>query len=258
MISKVDLERRRFLKAVGATALTYPFLRGLPSYAAAAGSAPTYMVLLFTPCGTVRPFWGATDASNKDVLFPAAGSAPTITTNFVFRDTLAPLAPVQNSVIILDGLANRAAQGSHEAGMASLWTGVTSTGGPATGPSVDQVIAANLNAGTPFPSIELMARSSADFTDREVKTRMIYNAAGAFMDPHDDPVEARNTFTLKAPAALSAAASARAPAMPPSMMVIGRLSRACASSVTRPGSRRDSSAITDRRSVRRGWRNRLG
>jgi hypothetical protein len=194
MISKVDLERRRFLKAVGATALTYPFLRGLPSYAAASGSAPTYMVLLFTPCGTVRPFWGATDANKQDVLFPALGSAPTITNNFVFRDTLAPLAPVQNSVIVLDGLANKAAQGSHEAGMASLWTGLTSTGAPATGPSVDQVIAASLNAGTPFPSIELMARSSADFTDREVKTRMIYNTAGAFMDPHDDPAEARNTF----------------------------------------------------------------
>ncbi len=194
MISKVDLERRRFLKAVGATALTYPFLRGLPSYAAASGSAPTYMVLLFTPCGTVRPFWGATDAAKQDVLFPALGGAPAVTANFVFRDTLAPLAPVQKNVIILDGLANRAAQGSHEAGMAALWTGLTSTGAPATGPSVDQVIAANLNAGTPFPSIELMARSSADFTDREVKTRMIYNTPGAFMDPHDDPVEARNTF----------------------------------------------------------------
>ena len=129
MNSRVKLERRRFLKAVGATALTYPFLRGLPSYAAASGSAPTYMVLLFTPCGTVRPFWGATDANKQDVLFPAAGSAPTITNNFVFRDTLAPLAPVQNSVIVLDGLANKAAQGSHEAGMASLWTGITSTGG---------------------------------------------------------------------------------------------------------------------------------
>jgi hypothetical protein len=193
MISKVDLERRRFLKAVGATALTYPFLRGLPSYAAASGT-PTYLVLLFTPCGCVRPLWGATDANMQSVPFPAAGAAPTVTTNFVFRETLAPLAPVQSSVIVLDGLNNKAAQGSHEAGMASLWTGITSTGAPSTGPSVDQVIASKLNAGTPFPSIELMARSSADFTDREVKTRMIYNASGAFMDPHDDPAEARSTF----------------------------------------------------------------
>jgi Protein of unknown function (DUF1552) len=194
MTSKVELDRRRFLKAVGASALTYPFLRGVPSYAAASGAAPTYLILLFTPCGCVRPAWGATDANMKDVLPPPAGSAPTVTTSFVFRDTLAPLAPLQSSVIILDGLNNKAAQGSHEAGMASLWTGLTSTGNPSTGPSVDQVIASTLNAGTPFPSIELMARSSADFTDREVKTRMIYNTAGAFMDPHDDPVEARSTL----------------------------------------------------------------
>ena len=36
---KVELERRRFLQLVGASALTYPFLRGVPSYAAASGSA---------------------------------------------------------------------------------------------------------------------------------------------------------------------------------------------------------------------------
>ncbi|HEY7371563.1 MAG TPA: DUF1552 domain-containing protein, partial [Polyangia bacterium] len=193
-ISRVQLERRRFLKAVGASALTYPFLRGLPSYAAASGGAPTYLVLLFTPNGCVRPLWGATDGSMRDVVPPPFGSPPTITSNFVFRESLALLAPVQSKVIVLDGLNNKTAQGSHEAGMASLWTGITSTGAPATGPSVDQVIASKLNAGTPFPSIELMARSSADFTDREVKTRMIYNASGAFVDPHDDPAEARATF----------------------------------------------------------------
>ena len=44
----------------------------LPSYAAASGSAPTYLVLLFTPCGCVRPFWGATDATRQDVLFAGA------------------------------------------------------------------------------------------------------------------------------------------------------------------------------------------
>jgi hypothetical protein len=193
-MNKVDLERRRFLKAVGASALTYPFLRGLPSYAAASGGAPTYLILLFTPNGTVRPVWGATDGSGADVIAPRPGAQPTITTGFKFRDTLAPLMPLQSSVIVLDGLNNKAAQGSHEAGMAALWTGITSTGSPATGPSVDQVIASKLNAGTPFPSIELMARSSADFTDREVKTRMIYNASGAFMDPHDDPAETRSTL----------------------------------------------------------------
>ncbi len=194
MNKNIKLERRRFMKAAGATALTAPFLRTLPSYAQAGGSAPTYMVLLFTPNGCVRPLWGATDGAGKDVLAPMPGSAPIVTTGYKFRSTLAPLAPVQNSVIVLDGLNNRAAQGSHEAGMASLWTGLTSSGSPATGPSIDQVITGMLNAGRPFPSIELMVRGVDDFTDREVKTRMIYNAAGTFIDPHDDPVEARSTI----------------------------------------------------------------
>jgi len=192
-MKRLELDRRRFLKAAGASALTAPFLRLLPSYAAT-GDPPTYLVTLFTPCGCVRPLWGATDAGGKDVLPPMPGAQPIVTTGFKFRNTLSPLAPVQGSVIVLDGLNNKAAQGSHEAGMASLWTGITSSGSPATGPSIDQVIAGMLNAGRPFPSIELMVRSAADFTAREVKTRMIYNAAGTYVDPHDDPVEARNTI----------------------------------------------------------------
>ena len=52
------LNRRRFLQAVGATALTYPFLRALPSFAQST-TAPKYLILVFTPCGVVRYEWGA-------------------------------------------------------------------------------------------------------------------------------------------------------------------------------------------------------
>ncbi len=193
-MNQTALKRRRFLQAVGATALSYPFLRGLPSYAAAGDSVPTYLILLFTPCGVVRHKWGATDAGGNSVAAPGPGQAPASVRSFAFRDSLAPLAPVQKSVILLDGLKVAAANGSHEAGMAALWTGLTTSGNPATGPSVDQLIAAQLGAGRPFKSIELMVRSSIDFTDREVKTRMIYDASGSYVDPHDDPVEARNTL----------------------------------------------------------------
>jgi Protein of unknown function (DUF1552) len=205
---KIQLERRHFLQLVGASALTYPFLRGVPSFAAASGTAPTYLILVFSPCGCVRPVWGATDSTGASIPRPAAGSAPTLTTNFTFRNTLMPFAKggtvggvgwttnLQSKVIVLDGLNNKAAgTGSHEAGMASLWTGLDcSSGNPATGPSLDQVISQMLNAGTPFPSIQLMVRSPADFTDREVKTRMIYNTAGVFVDPIDNPTAARATL----------------------------------------------------------------
>jgi len=117
---KIQLERRHFLQLAGASALTYPFLRGLPSYAAAGGTPPTYLILVFTPCGCVRPLWGATDGSGNDVLAPLPGSKPTITTNFKFRNTLTPFAQggtvggtsrttnLQSKVTLLDGIANLA------------------------------------------------------------------------------------------------------------------------------------------------------
>jgi hypothetical protein len=192
-MSRLAVNRRHFLKAVGATALTYPFLRGVPSYADPA-TTPQYLILAFTPCGVVRHLWGAVGAK-------PTGTTPTVTSPLVFRPTLAPLMPVMDQVIVLDGLNAKAAMGSHEAGMAALWTGLTSSGSPATGPSIDQVIAQKLNAGRPFATIPLMVRSSADFTDREVKTRMIYSPSGAFVDPYDDPVVARSTLFPNVPMA---------------------------------------------------------
>ena len=65
--------------------------------------------------------------------------------------------------------------------MASLWTGQISSGSAATSISIDQQIVAKLAAGMLFPSIQLMVRDAADFTaNREVKTRMIYNASGVY------------------------------------------------------------------------------
>ena len=40
-MNRLGIDRRRFLKLVGASALTYPFLRGLPSYAAARAALGT-------------------------------------------------------------------------------------------------------------------------------------------------------------------------------------------------------------------------
>ena len=73
------MERRRFLKAVGATALTFPFLRSLPSYADGAAGTPKYLILLFTPCGVVRHLWGAQGPAR-----PTTG-APLVTQGLTFR-----------------------------------------------------------------------------------------------------------------------------------------------------------------------------
>jgi hypothetical protein len=188
-MNRRDLDRRRFLRAVGATAMTYPFIKALPSYAAT-GDPPVYMVLIFTPSGFVQHLWGA-------IAPKPTGTTPTIANPLQFRPTLSVFDTMglTDKVTVLDGLSVTSAAGnSHEPGMAALWTGVTSSGAPATGPSIDQVIAGQLNAGRPFNSLQFMVRSSQDWTDREVKTRMSYDAAGGFLDPYDNPVVARNTL----------------------------------------------------------------
>jgi Protein of unknown function (DUF1552) len=208
-MNRRDFDRRRFLKLAGATALSYPLLRGLPSYAAgnagASGSDPVYLVLLFTSCGTVRYQWGAQGPA------PTTTKA-TVTSPLVFRQALSAFTkagPMQvdltNQVTVLDGLQVKAAGGgSHEAGMAALWTGLTTSGNPATGPSIDTVISAGLNAGTPYPNIPLMVQSSADYQQRQVDTRMLYDAMGNFVDPYTSPSAALSAlFPMAAAATVS-------------------------------------------------------
>jgi len=210
-MNRTKVDRRRFLKAVGATALTYPFLRALPSFAQQA-TAPQYLVLVFTPCGVVRYLWGAQGAPRGGtgiITSPLTGASGA----GAFRQTLAPLATgptlsdlksgltsvndLTSQVILLDGLNAATADGSHEAGMAALWTGILNSG-PGNGVagkglSIDQAIAQQLKSGRPFDSIPLMVRGAGDFPERSVKTRMLYNATD-FVDPYDDPVVARSTI----------------------------------------------------------------
>ncbi|MGC4089819.1 MAG: DUF1552 domain-containing protein [Polyangiaceae bacterium] len=194
-MSRGLLNRRRFLASLGAGGLAYPFLRGLPS-ARAATDPPKYLILLFTPSGFVQHLFGA------EATAPSSATAPVIVSPLKFRETLTPLEPLKDKVTVIEGLNLRAAASpSHEPGMGALWNGVKSDGATGNGPSIDQVIAKQLNAGRPFNSVELMVRSSADWTTREVKTRIIYSAANTYLDPIDDPVAARQALFPNASAA---------------------------------------------------------
>ncbi|MDP9033712.1 MAG: DUF1552 domain-containing protein [Myxococcota bacterium] len=196
-MNRGQLNRRRFLQLVGASAMTYPFLRSLPSFAATSNDPP-FLILLFTPNGVVRHLWGAVGPK-------PAGTAAAVTTPLVFRPTLAPLESVKDQVIVFEGLSVTAAKASHESGMAALWTGQTSSGAPATSPSVDQAIASKQSLSRPYGAVSLMVRSSVDFVGREVKTRMLYSPSGGFVDPYDDPVAARNALFPGVPASMAAA-----------------------------------------------------
>ncbi|APR85007.1 Tat (Twin-arginine translocation) pathway signal sequence domain protein [Minicystis rosea] len=190
-MSRVSISRRRFLGAVGATALTLPFLRSLPSYAD--DGEKRYLILLFSSCGVVRHLWGAD---------PAGGSwlgAPGVTSNFTLRPWLAPLQKYQDKMIILRGLCNKAAGvgDPHGPGMATLWTGMDATGQmPAAAPSIDQAIAAAIKPPTPHTSIEFRAKSPQDYEGKSIYNRMIYDVNGAQVDPREDAVAARDALFL--------------------------------------------------------------
>jgi hypothetical protein len=207
MIRSPLAERRRFLKLVGATALTYPFLRSAPSYAnVTASSDPVFLVLLFSACGVVRYKWGATGNAPTSCS-PPTTPADATTSPLVFRDTLAPFAnaiPLDGSaavdltkyVTVLDGLNNAAANGgTHEAGFASLWTGssiLNNANGPTTGPSIDQAIAAlmksQLGINSSYPTLPLYAMSNADYNTTSVQTRMLYDASGGWVPPYSSGI----------------------------------------------------------------------
>ncbi len=196
-------ERRRFLKMVGATALTYPFLRGVSSYAAGADPGqPMYMVLLFTSCGVVRPVWGAYGppaTGAKAVVTPLSSTAAAGTPGS-FRPTLSAFSKagpmstdLTSQVIVLDGLNNAAANcGSHEPGMSSLWTGTPIVNGSnASGQSIDQAIASALAMNgikTTYPSIQLYAASRCDEQSRGVHNRMIYGPPVGGVADYVDPI----------------------------------------------------------------------
>jgi hypothetical protein len=205
VMSKHQIERRRFLKLIGATALTAPFIRSLPSYAGPGNTSdPVYLVLLFTPNGCVRYRWGAQCPSGP---WPTGPGSQVVAGPLQFRQTLSAFttagtakADLTKWVTVLDGLHNEAAgSGSHEAGMATLWTGVSNPNGVTTpGASIDQTIAGllstQLNIAKSYPTLSLYAKSNQDYTGRGIDNRMLYDSSGNYVDPIDDPATALSTL----------------------------------------------------------------
>jgi hypothetical protein len=166
---KLRVSRRRFLLGAGATALTLPFLRAMPSYAQT--EERRYLVLLFTPNGVVRHRWGADDSGGQLTLKPF----------------LKPLDDFRDKLIVIDGLKAKAADGSHEAGMSALWTGRKNSGQLAPGESIDQLVGREVTPATlPYKTLEFKVKADQDYTDKSSNTRMIYSGPQAPVDPRED------------------------------------------------------------------------
>lgn len=153
--SKNRLTRRTLLRGAGHVAIGLPFLEAMlhPLQThAQASQAPLRFVVFYSPGGTLLDKWRPSGTE----------------TQFTLGDMMSPLVPHQKDLLFVDGLSLSITEigvgHPHSRGMAGLLTGtellagtfVTGGGNAsfANGPSLDQVIAKRISAGTKFPSLE--------------------------------------------------------------------------------------------------------
>ena len=175
------MNRRHLLKA----ALASPLLPLLDAFGQV-GTLPKRLLLVFTPHGTIYDQW------------KPGGTG----TSFTLSPILQPLAAHRSKLVVIDGMRingeyhPNCSLAPHPIGMSTLWTGsrvndieTVVPGGNvpvgvwSTGPSIDQVIANRLNAGTPFRSLELGVQVGIS----QAAFRTIYSGPRTALNPQNDP-----------------------------------------------------------------------
>ena len=182
-----ESSRREFLKHLGISAASVPFLTGLPSLALAESLAKPKqrLIILFSPDGVVpTTFW-----------------PDEVGTDFTLKQSLKPLEPFKNKTLILNGVCDRVRGDgdNHMRGIGCLLTGSElfpgniqggsdTPAGWSSGISIDQEIKNYLQKSaitrTRFGSLEfgVMVPEHAD-----TWTRMVYAGANKPVAPIDDP-----------------------------------------------------------------------
>lgn len=161
------LSRRTVLRGAGHAAIALPFLEAmLPRNRSwAAETTQKRFIVYYTPGGTVLDDWRPKGTE----------------TAFTFNTILSPLEPVKQKLVVIDGLdlkvtGDPANHGHpHSRGMGGVLTGQPLLEGPyetcagkagyAAGPSIDQVIAKQIGAGTKIPSLEVAVNWPTDRRD---------------------------------------------------------------------------------------------
>ena len=183
--------RREFLRDLGLSAASLPFLLNLPSLGFAnQAQRKQRLVVMFSPNGIVpKTFWP-----------DEAGE------NFTLKESLSPLEPFKSKTLILHGVCDkvRGDGDNHMRGMGCLLTGTElfpgniqggsdTPAGWASGISIDQEIKNYLQQSaatrTRFGSLEfgVMVPERAD-----TWTRMSYSGANKPVTPVDDPYQMFN------------------------------------------------------------------
>ncbi len=180
--------RRQFIKRLGLSAASLPFLVGLPSLGLAAPARPRQrLIIMFSPNGTIpNAFWP--DETGPD---------------FKLKEIVSPLEPFKDRMLFLHGLCNkvRGDGDGHMRGMSCLLTGIElfpgniqggsdTPAGWASGPSIDQEIKnffqSREQTRTRFGSLEF----GVGVTDRaDPWTRMSYAGPNQPVAPISDPYQ---------------------------------------------------------------------
>jgi hypothetical protein len=207
----VQRSRRAFLRAIGAGALTFPFLRSLEISAveAATGVAPQRLICFYFPHGVSSPLYRrqATDSENSfDLRFvePRSG-APCVLR--ALDDAASYGTSFKDKLVVIDGLDFVSGAVGHD-GTRAVFTGSGTAG---KGSSIEQYLAleAGLGKDTPFSSLVLGVGTNK--TGDHLDNVSYYK--GVTVSKVIDPGETFNTvfasILAKGDPALAAAAKAR-------------------------------------------------
>jgi hypothetical protein len=181
------ISRRTLLRGAGAAAIALPFLNIMrPRSASGTTTFPKRLLIWFQPDGTIHENWVPTGSG----------------TNFQLSRILAPLAPYQDKLIVIDGVMDKVGNygqvpgDDHQRGMGTMLTGVhllsgTQQGGCTSCPpaglaggiSVDQAVANVIGTTTQFKSLEVGVQSG----NSGVWAYSNYTAANAPLPLENDP-----------------------------------------------------------------------
>ncbi len=149
---KFRLSRRSVLKGAGSIAIGLPWLEVMrPERANAQTAIPAKRFIgIYQPGGVVMSKWRPTGSESSFTLSPI----------------LAPLAPMQSKILVVDGLDLKSAAGGeqHQGGICALLTGTPQAPLPVTassyasGPSIDQVLVSRLSVDKRKASLPLAVR----------------------------------------------------------------------------------------------------
>jgi hypothetical protein len=183
------MRRRDFLGTLGTGAALAPFLPYFNRRAEADGGFPKRLMLIFTGNGTL-----------ENEFYPTGGE-----TDFTFKPNsiTEPLAPYKSQLLFPRNLRRlTSGSGAHEKNMGGLWTccGLVATNGYPRGPSIDHVIATQLNAGTAFKNLQfgVQCDSFNPGGNKPVLKSMTYSGSNAVVRPEDNPTVMFNKLMLGA------------------------------------------------------------